>query len=59
MHLLDAGAAAVGLQLQRQCDGERVGSAGWLVSMLPDQVLVVAVAFHAARRVPQKRPGVT
>ena len=43
----------------RQCDGERVGSAGWLVSMLPDQALVVAVAFHAARWVPQKRPGVT
>jgi hypothetical protein len=41
-----------------QCDGERVGLAGWLVSMLPDW-LVVAVAFHAARWVPQKRPGVT
>lgn len=37
-----------------QCDRAMVRSAGWLVSMLPGQMLVVAVACHAARWVPQR-----
>jgi hypothetical protein len=48
--------AAVTLPLSRsmrQCDREMVRSAGWLVSMLPGR-LVVAVACHAARWVPQR-----